>query len=161
MAIVDGDGELVTPYDYTMATDSPSAPTRFKSLLVTEGGDDEYGVIRADVLRKVRPCDSFHNPGRPFVAEIALHGPFQQVPEVLYFRRDHPARGDRASTVQERCARMDPRRAGQSAARLYAEYLLGYVEAIRRAPLSTTDRLRCLGHLVGWLAGRSRRLVGR
>ncbi len=160
MAIVDGDGELVTPYDYTMATDSPSAPTRFKSLLVTEGGDDEYGVIRADVLRKVRPCDSFHNPGRPFVAGWRCTGRSSRCPRSCTSVATTP-RGDRASTVQERCARMDPRRAGQSAARLYAEYLLGYVEAIRRAPLSTTDRLRCLGHLVGWLAGRSRRLVGR
>jgi glycosyltransferase involved in cell wall biosynthesis len=155
MAYVDADGDIIHRYDYTMATASSSAPERFRSLLFTDGGDDEYGVIRTDVLRKVRPCDSYHNPGRPFVAEIALHGPFYQVPELLYFRRDHPDRGDRSPTIRAVCSRMDPRRASHSSVRLYAEYVLGYVGAIRRAPLSTGDRLSCYRHLASWLVGKA------
>ena len=161
MAYVDGAGDLIERYDYTMATDSPSAPERFESLLYTSGGDDEYGVVRSDVLRRVRPLDSYHNPGRPYVAEIALHGPFRQVPELLYFRRDHPDRGDRSPTIQVLCEKLDPRRAGQSSTRLYTEYVLGYVGAIRRAPLSSRDRLLCYRHLLRWLAGRAGRQPAR
>jgi glycosyltransferase involved in cell wall biosynthesis len=155
MAFIDAAGEVVGHYEYSIATDSPSAPERLRSLLVTDGGDDEYGVIRTDVLRRVRPSDSFHNPGRPFVAEIALHGRFHQVPELLYFRRDHPDRGDRTPTIGALAARMDPRRAGQSDVRLLAEYVLAYFGAVHRAPLTPTDRIRCYRVLLGWLASRS------
>ncbi|GAA2143016.1 glycosyltransferase family 2 protein [Nocardioides koreensis] len=155
MAFIDASGEIIGRYDYTMATDSPSAPERFRSLLRTDGGDDEYGVIRTEVLRRVRAVDSYHNPGRPYVAEIALHGRFEQVPELLYFRRDHPDRGDRSPTISALCARMDPRRASHSNVRLLGEYVLGYFRAVHRAPLSTADRVACYRHLVGWLASRA------
>ena len=154
MAFIDADGRIIHHYDYRMATDSPSAPERFRSLLVTDGGDDEYGVMRTKVLRRVRPEGSFYNAGRPFVAEIALNGPFHQVRELLYFRRDHPARGDRTPSIPALCARLDPRRTGQTTVRLVAEYLLGFVLAILRAPISLPDRIRCFRHLASWLGSR-------
>lgn len=89
-AVIDGDGQVKVPYEYTLATDSPHPPERFRSMLFEPGGDDFYGVIRADVLRRVKPMDSYHHADRTFVAEIALHGRFHQVPELLYFRRDCP-----------------------------------------------------------------------
>ena len=80
MAIIDQHGDLVHHYAYTMPADSPSAAVRFKALLVTDGGDDEYGVMRTAVLRKVRGIDSYYcQPRHPFLAEMSLHGPFRQV----------------------------------------------------------------------------------
>lgn len=112
-AVIDGDGKVKVPYEYGLATDSPHAPERFRSLLFEPGGDDFYGVMRADVLRRVKPHDSYHHADRTFVAEITLHGPFHQVPELLYFRRDHPTRAERANpSKRSRCANLDPRRAG-------------------------------------------------
>jgi glycosyltransferase involved in cell wall biosynthesis len=154
MAIVDAQGGLVEKYDYRIETDSPDAPTRFRSLLWTDGGDDQYGVIRTDVLRRVTPIASYHNPGRTLVAELALHGPFHQVPEVMYFRRDHPGRGDRRGSINAICENLDPNRRGQSSSRLVAEYLAGYVAAIRRAPLSAADRRRCYQYYLEWLGRR-------
>lgn len=161
MAIIDEAGEIIRRYDYRIATNSRHAPERFLSLLFTNGGDDEYGVIRTDVLRQVRPSASYHHPGRTLVAEIALHGPFHQVPELLFFRRDHPDRGDRNPTVRAVCTNLDPRRAHHSTARLLGEYLWGYVTAIRSAPLSAADRRRCFGYLLQWLASRGLRRPGR
>ena len=115
-------------------------------------------MVRTSVLRRIQPLGSYHNPGRPLVAEIALNGPFHQVPELLFFRRDHPGRGDRSPTIRALTTRLDPRRAGHSTLRLYAEYLLGYVGAIRRAPLSTSDRLACYRILLLWLVTQLPRL---
>ncbi|MGW4954699.1 glycosyltransferase family 2 protein [Streptomyces parvulus] len=158
-AVVDGDGKVKVPYEYGLATDSPHAPERFRSLLFEPGGDDFYGVMRADVLRRVKPHDSYHHADRTFVAEITLHGPFHQVPELLYFRRDHPTRAERANPGKRaRCVNLDPRRAGplHPTPRLLAEYVLGFVGAIRRAPLSTADRRACYGHLAAWMTSRVR-----
>ena len=158
-AVIDGDGKVKVPYEYGLATDSPRPPERFRSMLFEPGGDDMYGVMRADVLRRVKPLDSYHHADRTFTAEIALHGPFHQVPEVLYFRRDHPTRAERAHPGKRaRCVNLDPRRAGllHPTPRLLAEYVWGYVAAIRRAPLSPADRRACYRHLVDWAASRAR-----
>ncbi|AIJ20604.1 glycosyltransferase family 2 protein [Amycolatopsis methanolica] len=160
MAIVDERGEVIENYDYGLATDSPDAAVRFRSLMFTEGGDDFYGVIRTSVMRRIAPHESYHNAGRKLVGELALHGTFVQVPEVMFFRREHPGRGDNLGSVQKVCANLDPRRTGQSKARLFAEYLAGYVTAIRRAPLSSSERLRCYGVLGEWLGGKPLRKVG-
>ncbi|MYS05038.1 glycosyltransferase family 2 protein, partial [Streptomyces sp. SID6041] len=156
---IDGDGKVKVPYDYTLATASPSAPERFRSMLFEPGGDDFYGVMRADVLRRVRPHDSYHHADRTFVSEIGLHGPFHQVPELLYFRRDHPTRAERANpSKRSRCVNLDPRRAGllHPTPRLLAEYVWGFVAAIRRAPLTPAERRACYGHLVAWATSRAR-----
>ncbi|GAA4673460.1 glycosyltransferase family 2 protein [Pseudonocardia yuanmonensis] len=158
-AIIDGDGNIKQVVDYTLATDSPRAPVRFKSMLFEVGGDDFYGVMRSEVLRRTPLNGSYHHSDRTFVTEIGLIGPFHQVPELLYFRRDHPGRAERATTTKrERCINMDPRRADRlrnPTARLVAEYVWGYVDAIRRTPLSSTDRLACYGHLIHWLGSRT------
>jgi glycosyltransferase involved in cell wall biosynthesis len=155
MAIVDEDGKIVKDCDYRLTTASEAAPERFRSLLLTDGGDDFYGVIRTDILRRIAPLDSYHNSGRKLVAEIALHGPFHQVPEVMFFRREHPGRGDRLGSVRAICANLDPRRKDHSSARLVGEYLLSYVTAIRHAPLSPADRRRCYYYLLEWLGRRT------
>ena len=162
MAIVDERGKVIEEYDYRLATDSPHAPERFRSLLMTDGGDDFYGVIRTDVMRRIAPHDSYHNAGRKLVAEIALYGPFYQVPEVMFFRREHPGRGDLLGSVHAVCTNLDPRRRNHSSARLVGEYLLSYATAIRRAPLSAADRRRCYRYLAEWLGRRALlRPIGR
>lgn len=158
-AVIDETGQVKVPYAYGLATDSPSAPERFRSLLFEPGGDDFYGVVRADVLRRVKPHDSYHHADRTFVAELTLHGPFHQVPELLYFRRDHPTRAERANpSKRSRCVNLDPRRAGllHPTPRLLAEYVLGFASAVRRAPLSPADRRACHRHLLSWMTSRLR-----
>jgi len=158
-AMIDGAGEIIQAVKYPLATDSLYAPKRFRSMLFVDGGDDIYGVIRADVLRRIAPHDSYHHADRTIVAEIGLHGPFYQVPEWLYLRRDHPDRAERACRVKRaRCANLDPRRADRlrhPTIRLLADYVWGFVAAIRRAPLSPADRRQCYRHLAQWLASRA------
>jgi glycosyltransferase involved in cell wall biosynthesis len=168
-AYIDDENRITETVDYPLTTDVPDAVERFRSVLYTQGGDDIYGVIRMSVLRTVAPYGSYHWSDRTFVAELALNGQFHNVPEFLYFRRDHPMRATRAAVgIRRRCSHLDPRRANRwrnPVVRLIAEYLLGYVTAIRRAPISPTDRWRCGKELAVWIARhadpkRGRRLEG-
>jgi glycosyltransferase involved in cell wall biosynthesis len=144
---------------YALATDGATAPERFRSILFGTGGDDIYAVMRTSTLRRVLPQDSYHHAEHPIVAALSLHGPFHLVPDWLYFRRDHPQQAERAcSTMRSRCANMDPRRADRlrhPVARLYAEYLWGYVTAIRGAPLTSAERQKCYRILMQWFVGRA------
>ncbi|WP_116200957.1 glycosyltransferase family 2 protein [Amycolatopsis circi] len=159
-AIIDENGAVTVPLDYRHQTDAPRPSVRFKSLLFEPGGDDFYGVMRTEVLRRVTPMDSYHHADRTYVAELALHGPFYQVPELLYFRRDHPDRAERANpSKRSRCANLDPKRGNallNPTARLLAEYIRGFVHGIRSAPLSSGERRACYLALVEWFASRAR-----
>ncbi len=160
-AIIDGSGTVIQANKYPLVTASPSPPERFRSVLFDSGGDDDGGVIRTEALRRTAMKESYHHADHTIIAELALYGAFYQVPEWLYFRRDHPERAERAfPSVRSRCANMDPRRADRlrhPVARLYAEYVWAYVRAIRRAPLSPADRRACYGHLVEWGWSRASR----
>jgi glycosyltransferase involved in cell wall biosynthesis len=199
-AAIDGEGNVTQALEYPLATDSPRAPERFRSILFgssglferrllsasngsAESGDghefvrvdnngilracDEYGVIRADVMRRIAPLGSYHHADRIIACEIALHGPFHITPDWFYFRREIPDRAYNSSPkVRARCAIQDPARANRlknPTVRLVAEYFWGYVAAIRRAPLSAADRSECLRYLAQWMADRAacRALPGR
>lgn len=159
-AKVDGSGAATKAFEYPLNTASPRAPERFRSLLFDNGGDDDYGVIRTEVLRRTAMKESYHHADRTIIAELALHGRFYQVPDWLYFRRDHADRAERACpTMRSRCVNMDPQRADRlrhPAVRLYGEYVWGYIRAIRHAPLSAADRRECYGYLAQWFASRAR-----
>jgi len=156
-ATIDSHGKIIEPYDYRIPTDSASAGTRFRGLLHASGGDDFYGVIRTAALRRVRPHDSYHHADRTFVMDMAMQGRFHQVPELLYFRRDHETRAERANpSIRGRCANLDPKRARgfNPAPRLLAEYALGYVSLIHRAPIDRAEKRACYRHLAEYLRGR-------
>jgi glycosyltransferase involved in cell wall biosynthesis len=177
-AAIDSTGNVTQAYAYPLATDSPSASERLRSFLFGSSGlfdspngrglvrmdnqgilraCDEYGLIRLSVLRKVAPHDSYHHEDRIVVGELMLHGPFYQTPDWMYFRRDHEGRAYKTK-LRDRCAILDPRRASRlrhPTVRLVAEYLWGYVGAIRRAPLSPSDRRACYRELAAWIADRA------
>jgi len=157
-AKIDSSGNVTDAYKYPLTTDSPSAPARFRSILFDSGGDDDYGVIRTEVLRRTAMKESYHHADHTIIAELGLHGPFYQVPDWLYFRRDHPGQSGRA-TMRSRCANMDPRRADRlrhPAVRLYGEYVWGYIRAIRHAPLTSAERRECYRYLAEWFVSRAR-----
>ena len=157
-AKVDDSGNVTEAYEYPLTTDTPRAPERFRSMLFDSGGDDDYGVMRMDVRRRTAPMGSHHHSDRTITAEIAMHGPFYQVPDWLYFRREHPGQSGHAP-MRRRCANMDPRRANRwrhPVVRLYGEYVWAYARAIQRAPLSVADRLDCYRYLAQWCASRAR-----
>jgi glycosyltransferase involved in cell wall biosynthesis len=157
-ARVDASGAVTKALEYPLNTSSPRAPERFRSLLFVSGGDDDYGVMRTEVLRRTAMKESYHHADRTIIAELSLYGQFYQVPDWLYFRRDHADRAERACpTMRSRCANMDPRRADRlrhPAVRLYGEYLWAYVTAIHRAPLPAAERRECYRHLAEWVAKR-------
>jgi glycosyltransferase involved in cell wall biosynthesis len=176
-AAIDSANNVTQSLRYPLKTDAPVAPERFRSMIFGDGqadsglirADDMYGVMRTKVLRRVAPHNSFYHSDRVFMTEVALHGPFRQIPDWLYFRRDHGDRPQHATpTIRGWCANLDPRRGNKwlnPTPRLLAEFLLGYATAIARSPLSAADRATCYGYLAKWMADRAlpvtRQLFGR
>ena len=151
-AYVDESGEMTSLAPYLLDTANPSARVRLRSLLYTPGGNDFYGVIRTDVLRRVRPHQTYYNADRTFMAGLVLAGPFHQVPRVLYFRREHPGRASHG-TRRARAAALGPGRANRirnPMVRMYVEYVLDFARAVWSAPVSPRERFWCLLEVAGW-----------
>jgi glycosyltransferase involved in cell wall biosynthesis len=163
-AVIDSSGVVTELVQYPVKTAASRAPERFRSMLFDGWGDDEGGVIRMEVLRRTSLHASYHFADRTFTTEIGLYGPFYMVPDRLYFRREHAGQGGKISGVRQRSANLDPRRADRlrnPVVRLYAEYIWGYLTAIRHAPLSPSDRRECYRVLAQWMAGRASSVAGR
>ena len=161
-AMIDVSGTVIGTLDTQAVVDSPRAPDRFRSMLFDGWDDYTYGVIRTQALRQMTRQGSYHFADRTINTELALYGRFHIVPNWLYFRREH--RGRPPMSVRDRCAILDPRRADRlrhPVARLYGEYLWGYVSAIRKAPLSVADRRECYYHLAHWVISRAIPVTGR
>ena len=161
-AMIDESGNVLGTFGHGVAMDSLRAPDRFRNVLFDGCHDYEYGVMRTQLLRRMMRRGSYHHADRMYNAELALYGRFQLVPDWLYFRREHV--GQPPQTVRDRCSTFDPRRADRlrhPAVRLYGEYLLAYVRAIKQAPLSATEKLACYGHYAHWMASRTVPVAGR
>jgi len=181
-AAIDQAGIVLQARDYPLATDSPRAPERFRSILFGSSGlfesadpavpglvrldnngvlraCDMYGVIRTAALRKVTPLGSFHHPDVVLECALALYGRFRITPDWLYFRRDSPDRTvHSAPRVRDRCVIHDPSRKNgllHPTVRLVGEYLWAYVGAIQDAPISAGDRRECYRILTAWMLDRA------
>ena len=159
-ARIDDAAKVFKVEEYQLKTESPSAPTRFASTLFDSGGDDDGGVIRTAVLRRIAPQGSHYRADRTPISELVLHGRFYHVPDWIFFRRDHPDRAEQKfRDARSWCTNLDPRRADRlrhPVARLYAEYIWTYAVGIHRAPITPADRRACYRHLMAWMADRAR-----
>jgi len=154
-AMIDSSGAVVKLTGAPDAVTSRRAPERFWSVLVNGEGDNLYGIIRTEVLRRMPRHGSYHFADRAFTAELALNGPFYQIPDCLFFWRDSSPRTP--FSVRARCAYMDPRRSSywrHPVPRLYAEYGWAYISMLQRAPISAAERRECYRCLARWASGR-------
>ncbi|MDV2502813.1 MAG: glycosyltransferase family 2 protein [bacterium] len=119
------------------------------------------GVIRADVLRKTPLLGSYPSSDRVLMAELSLYGRFHEVPETLFFKRDHKRRFTRVHNLfraHQAAVWHDPANAEKIIFPVWRQ-CAEYFHAINRPSLQWRDRIRCYLAMVGWLT-RWRRLAG-
>jgi hypothetical protein len=95
------------------------------------------------------------------IAEICLQGPFEEVPETLFFERIRPHASGNVTTEAQQHALIHPTTASRfSSTRL--KLFWEYVQAIRCADLTAIEKGRCFAVLVRYLfqAGKWRRILG-
>lgn len=108
------------------------------------------GIIRADILRTTTLMGSYPSSDLVLLGELVLHGEFYEVPEYLFFKRDHPYRSMRAHpTFRERIAWFDPAKKGQLHLTRW-KWLLEYLAAIKRVPISREEKAHCYIQMAKW-----------
>jgi glycosyltransferase involved in cell wall biosynthesis len=153
--LVDESGALLGREITRQRLGDPSPSTRFWDILMVKGGFNFYGMTRLDLWHRIGRWKPVPRGERILAAELALWGRFELLPGDLYFRRVHPDQ----FTTSRRNRRLeslvlDPSRGRgwrNSVPALLSEYVLAYVQAVLRAPLSTRERVRALAVTGRWV----------
>lgn len=118
-----------------------------------------FGLMRREVLDATNRHGAFPGADRLLAVELALRGPFVEIPEDLFFMRDHPSRYVRMERGAEKDAWWDTARAAHFDAPALRR-MRGYLAAIRNADMTSVERNRCLRALVR-ASGHNSVAIGR
>lgn len=131
--------------------DSPRPHKRFLGVLLgSSWSADFFGVIRADALRGSCLIPYCYGGEKVLTAEIALHGPFHEISETLFFQRIHPSASGNCNAAEAQRAFVNPRLAKRFTSTRF-RLLLGYVKAVRNTKLSLGERIGCFYGLLRYL----------
>jgi glycosyltransferase involved in cell wall biosynthesis len=118
---------------------------RFWDVLVrTMRTFEIFGLIRSDVLRRTRLHEHYYGSDKVLLAELSLNGPFRLLPEVLLYRRCHPAQSSVLTTAKKGAWIGDRKTAGRFALRL-RKVIPGYVHVVRDSRIGFDQKLMCYG----------------
>jgi glycosyltransferase involved in cell wall biosynthesis len=143
--IVDEETEERRPFAHDISAVDPRPSERFKtvfrSLVLT--GNAQQGVIRLDVLRRT-PLEPLYPYGdMVLMAELALHGRFVLLPDILFYRRLGPRTWSMRLQPGQWQGFFYP---GSAPALSLGRLRLhpDYVKAVFRAPITASEKLRTL-----------------
>jgi glycosyltransferase involved in cell wall biosynthesis len=161
--IIDEHGKPLYDYIVKLNTDSTKRHERFREMISVEHWCFQvFGLIRARALRMTPVIASYTGSDRILLAELSLIGRVYEIPEYLFFRREHP----RTSTSQfpdnrERMAWFDPKNVGRVQIPTWLK-LHGYFACVTRVPMSQHERILCYVQLGRCVIEKARkRLVRR
>jgi len=163
--IIDGTGQFLFDEGYKLRTNSTFVGHRFGDLICASHhqhrGLEQFGVIRASALKETALFGYYAHADRVMLAKLTLIGQFHQIPEPLFFYRDHTTQSVKTisnsssqkkksffgfSGPQPPIEVWDPTKKGIID---FPEWrvFVKYFDAIQAASLSQKDKLRCYGKL--------------
>jgi glycosyltransferase involved in cell wall biosynthesis len=137
---IDPEGNILQTRHHEMRIDDPRPHIRFRDLIFVRHSCVAIGgVIRREILRKTPLIGSYVGSDRNLLAELGLLGRFFEIPEVLFYRRDHPENTFRKYSRNELQKWFDP----QSSKRFHLTYWkngIEYLRSVNRAQLIWKER---------------------
>jgi glycosyltransferase involved in cell wall biosynthesis len=157
--LVDSDGNEKEQFDDPLDASSDCAISRFQNVLNKIAlNNAQIGVVRSSVLRQTKLEGLYPGGDVPLMAELALHGKFERLPDRLYFRRmtvDSATQLAGESGLQHF---FQPGRDRPIQWKLWP----GYIDLFRRTltgPISAKQKLKLTTYLVRTMYWRKRELM--
>ena len=153
-------GTQLTRKEQVLRADAPFPHQRFREMIRMEHNCEFiFGMMRTTVLKKTSIHGDFPDSDRCVLAELALYGEFHELPEYLFFHREHAQRVTKQfPTRQERMLRLNPDRRLRMVFPHFRQFC-EYLTAIHRAPLRCLESIRCYLQMLSWLRDYKDRLA--
>jgi glycosyltransferase involved in cell wall biosynthesis len=144
--ILDEVSGQTTAYEDRQDLQSPLASERFRQLLRNLTlCNTIFGLTRTAVLRKTAGLPKYPGADIVLMAELCLHGKFQEVPEYLFYRRFHPSASSGIKDKKQLELYLEPAVARQQRPALREwHHFFGHLRSSFRAPVGTVERVRLL-----------------
>jgi glycosyltransferase involved in cell wall biosynthesis len=142
--LIDENGDTIEDFDSKLDFSSERPRDRIRSSVWgRHRAYPIFGLARSSAMAKTKNLQPFVDSDRVWLARLALQGPFQEIPEHLFYSRMHNQRyGSQAARPTVQLAWFDPakrRKLVFPAVRLYFEYL----RAVAEADLGTVEKMVC------------------
>lgn len=149
---IDESGKIIADYYIKLNNlNSPKPQDRFGDIIhLHHWCFDVFGLIKSDALRKTSLIKAYPGSDRALLAELSLLGRFYQIPEYLFFNRNHPERSINAIPIHLRAGWFDTSKQGQIALprwRIFFEYL----KSVNHFSLGLYERACCYADVGNWL----------
>ncbi len=152
---IDEHGRPIGPQPYAIDLSSFWPHERLRNLMCTRRGHPIlYGLIRSEALRRSHLLAPYHGSDRALLAELALLGPFRELPDELWRSRDHPGRSPYIRGGSEGWR-------GSAAAPPLAHAVIAaqMLRVLWTSPLDRLERLSCVARLAHCVARRLDQLL--
>jgi len=160
--IIDQDGAVVGTHDYETThvhgmknLSSKSPYMRFGDLIsLLYPMQAIFGVIRRSTLERTQLMGNYIGSDRNLLVEIGLIGRIQEIPEYLFFYREHPRAYRNVSPWWQPNPKLlskwwDPTRTQKI---IYIYNLLEYFRSVGYVQSSLLDRALCYAQIIKWFA---------
>lgn len=148
--LIDAEGKETErfPDPMRIVQDTPSA--RFREYLYkVRMTNAVYGVIRKERLLATGGLPQYVSGDMVLLAQLALLGPFCELPGALFYRRIHGEAYVSNKTWSQRATWFDPRNKGKLVLPTWT-HLGKYLGIIGRTPMPLSEKLRCYAIFAGW-----------
>ncbi len=152
VVIIDERGTHLYPYEELCNITSPRPHRRFRNVICNLGlSNPMFGVIRARTLGATPLLGNYIAADVVLLAEVALRGAFFEVPEDLFFRRQHSGKSERANPTRKQLAVWyDPANTGRIRLTKWRHFL-EHRKSIRHVEMSWRERQFCSWEMARWL----------
>lgn len=154
--IIDSNGRPIRVYQDLLDLRSNLGVERFRSVLFCPQRESNaiFGLIRTETLKATRLIGNYQSSDRVLLAELALRGKFVEIPEYLFFRRDHAKTSLRANPkTRDIVSWFDPTRQCVLCSKKL-RFLGEYLHLTRRVPMNRIAQLQCCGVIAKFVASR-------
>lgn len=161
--IIDVAGRPVKKWNDNLNLRSPRASERYRRYHERFHHDATcyplFGVMLAHVLRRTPLLPGYIASDQILLGELALRGEFYEVPEYLFFQRDHVRSSVQGfPAFRDRIRWYDPEKSGRFHLTRW-RWLWEYAKSIRRVKLEPTERALCYFQCARWAIWNARGLV--
>lgn len=158
---IDENGKELGNHIVKYKADSFDPVKRFKPIISEWECLQVFGLIRSSALANTRLIESYAHGDGVLLTRLSLLGRFYEIPENLFFSREHPqmstiaAKSDRTSFTLW----FDPSQSGRILLPQW-RILLGYFDAVNETVnLSLSQRICCFLYLINWMRWSFRNLL--
>ena len=161
--VIDPAGTATSHYTEDLHLPSPSPSTRYcqfhQRFRKKYKCNAVFGIMPRAVLAKTALIGHYEASDITLLGELALRGKVIEIPEYLFYRRDHPQMSGRANPTAESIdAWFDPTNRKKIVLPMN-RLLREHIRAVSRVPMDPAEKLKCLAQIRTFVRWKRRELA--